>query len=91
LPFIAIYRKHCTQLKIIYENWIPAVNNSLTLIDSVEKVNENNFYVFTAGGYPAIFSAIDNAIEDILAYSNFNRLVISVDSDEITKEQKYKK
>jgi hypothetical protein len=76
--------------KKIYSNWIPAVNNLLSLIESVDAVYENNFYIIHAGGYPAILQAIENAIEDIREYPQFTRLVISVDSDELSREDKFK-
>lgn len=73
---------------IIFKTWIPEVNPALTLISSLADVNQNNFFIFSARGYPAIFSAIENAIEDMQNFPQFDRLVISVDSEELTKQER---
>ena len=40
-------------------------------------------------GYPYYFDVIENAILDINQIQRFDRLVISVDSEEMTKQEKY--
>ncbi len=75
--------------KKVYRAWIPKVNSSLTPIEAVEDVTDNNFYIFSAQGYPDIFNAIDNALEDISNFPAYTRLVISVDSEQQTREERF--
>ena len=76
--------------KIIYRSWIPAVNSQLSVVDSISDVDNRKVYIFEAGGYPQLLDAIDNAIKDVRKYPQFNRLVISVDSDELSRAEKFK-
>lgn len=75
--------------KIIYEKWIPLVNPSLKLSKLLNEVDQNCFYIISGGGYPSYFEVIDDAIETINTCRLFDRLIISVDSEEFTKEGKY--
>jgi hypothetical protein len=43
-----------------------------------------HFFIVAGGGYPNIFNTIENAISDIEASSKFDRLVVSVDSEDKT-------
>lgn len=74
---------------LIYRNWIPAVNNSLSIVGAIDAVQNNNFYLVSAEGYPYIFDTITAAFEDIKLYPQYTRLVISVDSEDSTKAEKY--
>lgn len=74
---------------IVYKQWIPLINPTLRLVDSLDAVSESTFYIISAKGYPNYFDTIDNAIEDCNAISQFDRLVIAVDSEEMTKQDKY--
>jgi hypothetical protein len=76
--------------KTVYPIWIPLANPALKLAETLDDVTENNFYIVSAGGYPQILDVIDNAIEDVNAIHVFNRLVISVDSDEAAFEERLK-
>jgi len=74
---------------IIYPNWIAIVNPMLSRIDNPSLVNQNNFYMISDMGYPKIFSAIDSSIADITLYRKYNRLIIAVDSEDMTRDDKY--
>jgi hypothetical protein len=73
----------------VYRHWIPFVNPSLVQIDSVVEVRENNFYMISGLGYPGYLNIIENAILDINNIGKFDRLVISVDSENKTKQEKH--
>jgi hypothetical protein len=74
---------------VVYRSWIPVVNASLSVIDSVADVDNNNVYVFSAGGYPAIFGAIEDGIADVRKYPAFTRLVISADSEDLSRGERH--
>lgn|SRR5712691_503683 len=74
---------------IVYQHWIPCVNPSLTHVSSLIEVNVNNFYMVSGMGYPGYFKIIENAILDVNNNRKFDRLVISIDSEDMTKQEKY--
>src|SRR6266446_1602995 len=74
---------------IVYRNWIPFVNPYLPEVGDFIKVHENNFYIVSGMGYPDYLDIIENAILDINNSGKFDRLVISVDSENMTKQEKY--
>ncbi len=74
---------------IVYKLWIPLVNPNLSQISHITEIKEDQFYIISARGYPYYFEVIDNAIKDINGVRKFDRLVICVDSEDATKEEKY--
>lgn len=74
--------------KIVYPHWISSLNPSLTQVNRIDQVSQNNFFIISAQGYPQIFEIIDAAIEDVNQYLIFQRLVISLDSDELSFHEK---
>ncbi len=73
----------------IYKCWIPFVNPALSPVDRIDDVAYNHFYLISGRGYPQYFEIIKEAIEDINQFTMFDRLVISVDSEEMNKTDKY--
>ena len=73
----------------VYKQWIPLVNPNLSLINQIDNVKEDHFYVISANGYPQYFKIIENAIADINHLKVFDRLVICVDSEDMTKRSKF--
>ena len=74
--------------KFVYQNWIPKVNSTLTYVESIDNINNNNFYIISGGGYPSYFEIINNAIEDVKLLKNVDRLVIAVDSEDMKRIEK---
>lgn len=74
--------------KIVYGNWFKFVNPDLTYVDYIDEVKNNNIYIIAGFGYPFYFNMIKNAFEDIKAHSIFDRLVIAVDSEDLSFEEK---
>ena len=74
---------------IVYRHWIVLVNPRLHPIDNLGDVGEDSFYIVSAKGYPYYFNVIDDAIEDTNQLHQFARLVISVDSEDMTREEKH--
>jgi hypothetical protein len=75
--------------KEVYPSWVPEVNSNLTLVNDISEIVDNNYAIISGGGYPQYLDVIDNAILDVNDHRNINKLVISVDSEDMTKEQKY--
>jgi hypothetical protein len=73
---------------LVYKNWVPFVNPSLIYVDNISAIKNNNFYIVSGGGYPCYYSIIDAAIDDVNNLNNIDRLVIAVDSEEFSYEEK---
>ncbi len=74
---------------IVYRHWIPLVNSHVSPIDYPDDVDHDNFYIVSAKGYPDYFRVIGNAIQNVNKMLAFDRLVISVDSEDMTRQAKY--
>ncbi len=75
---------------LVYSNWIPSLNSSLVKVDSFLELNQNNFYMISGCGYPNYFNIITNSVSDIMD-NNINAiLIIIVDAEDFTFEEKYK-
>jgi hypothetical protein len=75
--------------KRIYKIWIPLVNRELKFVDYVKDINYNNFFILAGHGQPGIKSRIESAINDVNNNSLIDRLVISMDSENATYQDKY--
>lgn len=74
--------------KAVYTVWIPEVNNELTPVRYLDDVAANNFYIVSGNGYPAYFEIVTAALEDVASSKIFDRLVICIDSEDMTMAEK---
>lgn len=74
--------------KYVYKIWIPYLNPSLTFVDTVRLITTNNFSVQLGGG-SNYFDVIDGVIEEVNDHGNIDRLVLTVDSEEMSLQDKY--
>ena len=72
----------------VYRHWIPYVNPDMTEIHSVDAAEINNFYIISGMGYPQYFGVIDAAVEDVNIYHAFDKIVVAVDSEEMSYSEK---
>lgn len=75
--------------KLVYKNWIPLINSSLSFVEHISEIESNNFSIIAGRGYPNYFNVIENAILDVNEYC-VDRLVIVADSEDMDCEEKYK-
>lgn len=75
--------------KIVYEKWIKYVCPHLRRVDNINQVTNNNFIIFAGNGYPFYFDVITAAIGDVNANGQFDRLVVVVDSEEMSFDDKF--
>lgn len=73
----------------VYPEWIKQVNPNLVKSDYIDDVVSDNFFLISGGGYPNLFNIINNAIEDTNNNLQFDRLVISLDSENALLEERY--
>jgi len=75
--------------KKVYINWIPLINTKLVYVEKLPEIKNNNFIIYSGQGYPQYYDLIDGAIEDINNSGNIDRLVICIDSEELSYNEKY--
>lgn len=75
--------------KKVYAKWIPLMNPSLKQIHSLGDANQDDFIIFDGGGYPSILGMIDDGIADLVNLGNDYRLVVIIDSEEMSRQAKY--
>ena len=74
--------------KSVYKKWIPLVNSNLTYVEGISDIVSDNFAITAARGYPEYFNVIDSAVDDVNHFDDIHRLVIAVDSEEMSFQQK---
>ncbi|WP_041370770.1 hypothetical protein [Methylovorus glucosotrophus] len=74
---------------IVYPDWISIVNEDLKKVSYLDEVVDNNYILFSAGGYPNVFNVIDSAVEDISESALFDRLVVAMDAESFSYNERY--
>ncbi len=74
--------------KFVYAHWVPLVNPALAIANNINEVHDNNLLIISGGGYPNYFDVIGDGARDVSESSLFDRLVIAVDSEEMSYEEK---
>jgi hypothetical protein len=72
----------------VYKHWIPLVNPLLSYVEHIDLIDYNNFAILVGGGYPRYFDVIESAIGDVNSCLTVDRLVIAVDSENLTYDEK---
>lgn len=72
----------------VYLSWIPFANPRLSPVARIEDVENDNFFLISGGGYPQYLETIEAAIADVNGVDKFDRLVVSVDSEEMSHTEK---
>ncbi len=74
--------------KKVYAHWVPLVNPSLTVVNSLDEVQHNNLIIYSGGGYPHYIEVIEAGVEDVVTNEQLDRLVIAIDSEEMSYKDK---
>lgn len=75
--------------KTVYPEWIKLLKPELQQVNDLHQIKENNFYLVSGNGYPNYLQVIEDAIADVNSEPAFDRLVISVDSEDMTYAEKH--
>ncbi len=70
--------------KQVYAHWVPLVNPSLTVVHSLADVTSNNLVIYSGNGYPQYFDIIKAGVSDVASNSHIDRLVVAVDSEDMS-------
>lgn len=76
---------------MLYPRWIQYFIPELTRVDNFQDVTENSYYLFSGQGIPSIYNHVVNAIKDVNKLGKYDYLVVVLDADEITPEQRKQK
>jgi REP element-mobilizing transposase RayT len=74
--------------KKIYPQWLSYLLPGLSQVRYFDEAKNHNFYLFSSNGYPSILDDIKNAAEDINSCGKYAYLVVCLDADESTVEEK---
>ncbi|MFM2061194.1 MAG: hypothetical protein RLZZ507_864 [Cyanobacteriota bacterium] len=67
----------------VYPAWLKHLLPELQQVKNFDEVDKNNFYLFSANGYPSIiYDHLPNAILDIQENGKYNYLVLCLDAEE---------
>lgn len=74
----------------IYPAWLSYLIPELKRIKfHDEKIDDNSYFLFSANGYPSIiYNHLPNAIDDINTVGDFDYLVVSLDADESSVQER---
>lgn len=75
--------------KKVYAEWIPLMNPSLKQIHSLDEMTQDTFIIYDGGGYPYILEMINGGIADLANSGRVCRLVIVIDSEELTRQERF--
>jgi hypothetical protein len=69
----------------IYPAWLSHLLPELQQVKNYDEVNQNNYYLFSAEGYPSIiYQHFPNAAADIVANGKYDYFVVCIDAEENT-------
>lgn len=75
--------------KVIYRSWLTSCLSGMQLADRIEDLTGNHLFIVSGGGYPCILNRIHAAIEDAIAHGDVDCLLICVDSEEQSYQERY--
>ena len=75
--------------KKIFPSWIKILRPELIQVFTIDEVVKNNFLLISGNGFPNYYDHIESAIETINTTKKFDKLIISIDSEEQTRQEKY--
>lgn len=75
--------------KLVYREWVPFSNSDLSYVEHPSMLNNDNFAIVSGGGYPQYLEGIENAVEDVANDPNADRLVVAIDSEDMTRQEKF--
>ncbi|MFM6395245.1 MAG: hypothetical protein ACKPFF_01005, partial [Planktothrix sp.] len=73
----------------IYPKWLEYLIPNLVRVQYYDQVENNNYYLISGEGYPKIlYDGLENAVDKILEAPRYDYLVICVDADEESVEER---
>jgi len=77
-----------TELKV-YPQWLSHLAPTLSRVNLVKDASINNYFLISGLGYPRLLDvALANSVEEINEYANYDYLVLVIDSDDMSEQEK---
>ncbi len=73
---------------IVYKEWFTLLLPQLTEVDNFDEITENNYYYESDMGVPDCYNVVVNAIQEINECPNYDYLVLFIDADRSSVEEK---
>lgn len=73
--------------KKVYAEWIKYYRPDLKIINYLDEFSDNSVFIISGLGYPNYFDVIKDAVDDVVSL-NLDKLVVAIDSEEMTYEDK---
>lgn len=75
----------------VYPAWLSILAPTYTLIENAFEVGENNYYIFSGGGIPSIYTHVKNAVLDINEINSkggarYDYLLVCLDTEEESRD-----
>jgi hypothetical protein len=74
--------------RLVYPCWLRFLSPHLARVDFPADAVENNYCLQAGDGYPQIFKYVGAAIDDLNDLGNFDFLIICIDTEEMTREDR---
>lgn len=75
--------------KKVYPKWLEHLIPDLVEVSDPFKIENNGFYIFSGNGFPSLLdNHLTNAVSDVNEISKFDYLVICLDSDDSSVDQR---
>lgn len=76
--------------KFVYCDWIKYCNNKYECHFDIASIKgANDVYILSGNGYPQILDIIKDAVTDVNSLDEFDELIVSIDSEDSTFQEKY--
>lgn len=72
----------------IYRAWLPYLFSGITEVKQPNQAIRNHFYLVEGNGYPSYEARIEDAIKDLRDMPNFDALVVAVDAEDLTFQER---
>lgn len=73
----------------VYPRWLSHLLPGLRQVERFDAVTERNYFLFSGEGYPGLLRVhLPNAVEDVNKVGRYDYLVVCLDADEATRDQR---
>ena len=73
---------------IVYPGWLAHLVPGLTRIRRHDDAADNSYFLLSAEGYPSIQEYLASAVDDVNAAGNYDYLIVSLDADESSVDER---
>jgi hypothetical protein len=70
----------------VYPSWLNYLLPELQQVKNPSLAQNNNYYLISGGGYPALYQEVEAAVENINISQKYNYLIICMDTEENSVE-----